>query len=272
MARKNGKKDIDSEVDYHGMTAEQMRMELDRRLPGWKGMSRVRVVHGQGTSLTPTLLAWCRERGIEWLTEPHNPGSTLLFPNRRQTTDETFINPIRAAMPEELQKMRLAPPTQAEQQRAIEQQKAFEEQRRRELARKELARRAQEKAAETERKRRQDEALWAAEKARLDAADKNHSAKKWEADRKPTAPAVVTRSVHTKHQEGYWRAELVRVADTETETLQKQKKTGLDKLAPPIEPKPPQKAEEKRAPKPTRDEAADRALFEAEMARLMEEG
>jgi DNA-nicking Smr family endonuclease len=63
MAKRNGKKDADTQVDYHGCTAEQLRHALDRALPSWLGMGRVRVIHGQGTALTPTLLEWCRERG-----------------------------------------------------------------------------------------------------------------------------------------------------------------------------------------------------------------
>jgi hypothetical protein len=262
VARRNGKRDTDTEVDYHGMTAEQMRLALDRALPSWKGMSRVRVIHGQGTALMPTLLRWCSERGIPHETERDNPGSTLLFPNQRPQPQESFGTALRERMPEELQNLRLTPSSPEEQQRALE------EQRRRELARKELERREKEKAEAAERKRKQDEALWAAEKARLDAMDKQKSRKNWE-DNKPNAPRVVTRGVHTKMQEGYWRAELVRVADTETETLQKQKKTGLDKLEPPLMPKAEEPPKEKKPKTPARDEAADRALFEEEMARLM---
>lgn len=266
MAKRGGKKDVDAEVDFHGMTAEQFRQALDRHLHGWKGLGRVRVVHGQGTSLLPTLHEWCRERAIEFHLEPHNPGSTILFPNRRPQTVETPLNTVSEKMPEALKQMRFAPPDPETLKRQAE------EQRRQQLVRKELEKRHKEQAAEVERKRRQDALLWEAEKARLDAVDKHRSQKKWE-DTKPGAPRVVTRSIHTKMQEGYWRSELVRVADTDTDTLKKEKLTGLDKLAPPMEavdPNAKQKQEPQKPAAPKRDVNADNALFEEEMARLME--
>jgi hypothetical protein len=273
MGKRNGKRDVDAQADYHGCTAEQMRHALDRALPSWQGLSRVRVIHGQGTALTPTLLEWCRERGIPCQTEPTNPGSSLLYPSQRVQKQENFGTALRERMPEELQQLRFAPPDPEAQRKAQEEQRrAQEEQRRRELARKELERREKDKEAEAERKRRQDALLWEAEKARLDAMNRQ-GGKQWENDVKPKAPAIVTRSVHTPQQEGYWKGELVRVADTDTETLKKEKRTGLDKLAPPIEDKPAEKPEKQKKPAaPTRDETADRALFEAEMARLMEGG
>lgn len=263
MAKRGGKKDVDAEADFHGMTAEQFRQALDRHLPGWKGMGRVRVVHGQGTSLLPTLHQWCKERAIEFQLEAHNPGSTLLFPNRRLQSVEMPLNTLGDRMPEALKQIRFAPPDPEAQKREQERQRLAI------LARKELERRQQTKAADEARKQRQDAQLWEAEKARLDALDRKKSRPKWE-ETKPAAPRVVTRGVHTKQQEGYWKAELVRVADTDTDTLKKEKLTGLDKLAPPLEPAAPQKPEQKKPAVPTRDEAADRALFEAEMSRLME--
>src|SRR5258708_1376600 len=108
-----------------------MRLTLDRMLPSWKGMSRVRVIHGQGTALTPTVLQWCRERGIPYETERDNPGSTLLFPNQRPQAEESFGTVLRERMPEQLQNLRFTPSSPEERLRAEQ------EQRRRELARKE---------------------------------------------------------------------------------------------------------------------------------------
>lgn len=259
MPKKGGKKDVDVEVDYHGLTVEEMRHALERRWPTWRGLRRVRVVHGQGTALKPELERWCREMGIAFASEPNNPGSTRLFPTER-TLPEMALNTTLAE-----KGLRLTPEQEAELRdpQAILRAKEEEKRRRQEEERKRLEDEAAQRA-----KQRREEALWQAEVARLDALDRNRPKRKTD-DGKPNAPVIVPPSV-IKHQEGYWRAELVRVADTETEVLNKQKRTGLDKLAPPIEPKPPKPAPAApgRPAPPARDEATDRALFEAEMARL----
>jgi hypothetical protein len=260
VPKRGDKNDVDAEVDYHGCTVEQMRHALQQRWPEWRGMRRVRVIHGQGLALKPALLRWCRERGIPFAPEPHNPGSTYIYPASRQLTETSLTNTLAE------KGLRLTP----EQEAALRDPQAALR------AQQEACRRQQEEerrkhAEEANRKaqQRRDEALWQAEMARLDALDKRHSQKPKENGEKPSAPILLPPTV-IKHQEGYWRAELVRVADTDTETLQKQKRTGLDKLAPPLETKPPQKPSGAPASAPKRDEAADRALFEAEMARLAE--
>jgi hypothetical protein len=116
--------------------------------------------------------------------------------------------------------------------------------------------------------KRRDEALWQAEIARLDTQDRGKG--KPAEDAKPRPPVLIP-PLHLRFDEGYWKAELSRVADTDGETLQKQKRTGLDKLAPPMQPaktaerKP--RAHEAKPP-PKRDLEAEQALFEEEMDRL----
>lgn len=266
MAKKGGKKDVDVEADYHGCTAEQMRHALERRWPEWRGMSRVRVIHGQGVSLRPELMQWCEAKGVPCVAEANNPGSTLLFPNQRTLPAAPRMGSTLAD-----KGLRLTPEQEAE----LRNPEAVRRARQEELRRKqEEERKRREAEADQIAKQRRDEALWCSEMARLDAQDKNYAAKKRlaERDAKPATPVIIPPAV-IKHQEGYWRSELVRVAETDTETLKKEKRTGLDKLAPPMEAKPPQAptAAAPAAPAtPTRDEAADRALFEAEMARLFD--
>ena len=262
MERKRGK-DVDVEVDYHGHTAEEMVLALQRKLTAWRGMRRVRVIHGQGEILKEALHRWCQEAGIAFYLEPNNPGSTLLTPNQRTLPQAHLPNTLAESglrlTPE--QEAELRDPEAAKRARLEAQRKRAEAERLRlqEVA----ARRAQQQ---------RDETLWRQEMARLDAIDKSSGGKKKAADgNKPIPPKIIPPSV-LKHQEGYWRSELVRVADTDTETLQKQKRTGLDKLAPPMEPKPktepmPEKA---KPAAPQRSTAEDQALFEAEMQRLME--
>lgn len=266
--KKRDRNDVDMEVDFHGMTVEAMNRVLNHLLKKWRDMACVRVVHGQGTALLPALHEWCHHRGIEYRQEPGNPGATLLFPRRHHGHPERPLNPVGEKMPDALKQLRSI----NEKPQADSQQEA--QQRRLQMVRRELERRRKEKEAEEERKRQKDLLLWEAEKARLDALDRNRSRPAPD-DRKPCPPRIVSRSVHNKRQEGYWRAELMRVADTDTETLQKQKQTGLDKLAPPLDPPaPPSNPLHKsgQTHPSHRDENADRALFEAEMKRLQEEG
>jgi hypothetical protein len=110
--------------------------------------------------------------------------------------------------------------------------------------------------------------MWREEIERLNVMEKRRGGK-LSSGFKPANPVVRPPS-EIKHQEGWWNAELVRVADTDTDTLKVQKRTGLDKLAPPIIAQKPQEVEpaQPKLKRPARDTKADRELFEAEMARL----
>jgi hypothetical protein len=109
--------------------------------------------------------------------------------------------------------------------------------------------------------------LWQAEMARLGAVEKRSGKAREEA--KPRPPVIVPK-LQIKVEDGYWKAELTRVADTDTETLQVQKKTGLDKLAPPMTEAAAAGKPDKPRPAVQRDTEAEKALFEEEMARLGE--
>lgn len=254
-------KDVDVEVDLHGMTVEQMRHTLQQRWHEWRGMRSVRVVHGRGASLKPEVERWCRERGIPCELDPGNPGSMRMFPARR-TLPEVTVSTTLAE-----KGLRLTP----EEQAYLRDPETVERARKEALKRKqEEERRQVQDAASRALQTRRDESLWLAEISRLDRIDKTRAPISDDAT-KPSAPRIVP-PAEIKHQEGYWRSELVRVADTDT--LKKQKRTGLDKLAPPMEAVKPAPAasaaepEKKRPAKPQRDSAADQALFEAEMTRL----
>lgn len=73
---------VDREIDFHGFTAREMRIELDRLAltDAWRGWRRLRVIHGTGEVLGVELRLWCDERGIPWSPEPRNPGATVLHP------------------------------------------------------------------------------------------------------------------------------------------------------------------------------------------------
>lgn len=73
---------VDRELDYHGYTVKEMVTDLDRHLssPGWRGLSRVRVIHGRGEKLTRAVRAWCTRRQVSWSPEPYNAGAIVLFP------------------------------------------------------------------------------------------------------------------------------------------------------------------------------------------------
>jgi len=258
VAKKNGKSDVDAEADFHGLTAEQLRQTLSRRWPEWRGMHRVRIIHGRGEVLRPELERWCEERGIPFAPDPGNPGSMRLFPSRRTLPDNTLRTTLRE------KGLRLTP----DQEAALRDPQAAERARQEALRQQQAAerRRRAEETAQAAQKRR-DEALWQAEVARLNALDRrNGGAKKADDREKPGAPVILP-PVELKFQTGYWRAELVRVAETDTETLTQQKRTGLDKLAPPLEAAPAPQQPDATA-RPPRDTAEDDALFAAEMNRL----
>lgn len=257
MANKRGKRDVNTAVDLHGLTVEQMRHELQRLWPDWRGMNSVRVVHGQGTALRPALIRWSEEMGVPCVPDPGNPGSLTLFPTRRTLPDASMRTTLKdhglALTPE--QEAELRDPAAAERARQEEIKRRREEELRK-----------AETAATTALQQRRDEALWQAEMARLAAIDRQHAVNP-NVEQRPRPPVIVP-PVSIKHQEGYWRSELVRVADTDTDTLKKNKRHGLDKLAPPMEAVAAPKEPLKPTGPPPRDTVADQALFEAELARL----
>lgn len=275
------KRDVDVEADLHGLTAEQMRVTLQEKWPQWQGKQSVRIIHGQGTVLRPEVERWCREMGIPVSLDPINPGALKIYPRERFTAGTGVTNSIGVSLREK--GLRLTPEQEAELRDPVAMERARQEERRRREAE---ARKKQEDEAARRQRLRQEESLWQAEMARLDRMDKQRGSASAASDAKPVPPRIIP-APSIKHQEGLWRGELVRVADTDTETLTKQKRTGLDKLAPPMpavdkdKPQsgtastPPPRAltplEKARARRPQRDTAADQALFEAELARLMEE-
>lgn len=254
-----GKNGIDLEVDLHGLTVEQLRVALQREWPTWRGKRAVRLITGQGTALKPEVERWCRDVGVHWEEEPYNPGSLRIFPQERWTA-QTRIGTT-------LQEAGLKPTP--EQEAYLKDPAAFERARREEQRRKAAEELRQRQEADKRREQeRLDEALWQAEMRRLDATNRaNRMAAA--SDQKPSAPKVVPKAV-IKFQEGFWRSELVRIADTEEKQLRKEKVTGLDKLAPPMAeaPRTPEEEKKKGPVAPSRETAADMALFEAEMARL----
>jgi hypothetical protein len=260
VANSRGKKDVDVEVDLHGLTVEQLRHILQRRWPEWRGLQQVRIVTGRGEALKPEVERWSQEMGIPYAPDPNNPGSMRLFPSRRTLPDRSLGTTLRE------KGLRLTP----EEETYLRDPQVVERARQEALRRKqEEEQRQRAEAASRAGRQRQDDALWQAEVARLDNLDRKRGGSA-ESGSKPTPPRIVPPS-EMQHQEGYWRGELVRVADTDTDTLKKQKRTGLEKLAPPIEPKPtPSPPQKTRQAAPQRDTAADQALFESEMTRLDE--
>lgn len=261
MADKRRRKDVDAEEDLHGQTVEHLRITLQQQWPKWRRLNAVRLVHGQGTSLRPEIVRWCAEMGIPYLPDPHNAGALRIFPQQRTLPDVPLGNTLREnglrLTPEQEAEMR--DPAQAERLRQAERSRRLLEEQR--LRASEAARAVQQ---------RRDDALWQAEMSRLGVLEK----KKQPAGEgaKPRPPVIIP-PVQLKFEEGYWKAELSRVAETDTETLQTQKKTGLEKLAPPMmEPK--QQTDVAPRPivrrPPKRDVEAEKALFEAEMERLGE--
>jgi hypothetical protein len=212
--------------------------------------------------LKPALQRWCADRGIPLEPEPNNPGSALIYPSRRlQATVQLTVSLKDKGLsltPE--QQILLRDPEAARRSQVAELIKRQAEERKRET----------DATAQLLAKRR-DEAMWQAELERLGDMERRGSGKA-AGDFKPSNPVVRPPS-EIKHQEGWWNAELVRVADTDTETLKVQKRTGLDKLAPPIiAAKPEPESGKKVSKRPSRDRAADQALFDEELARLEGEG
>ena len=265
MPKRGEKNDVDAAADYHGHTAEQMLLALHFKLGAWRGLQRVRVIHGQGEVLKAALENWCREVGIAFYPEPNNPGSTILTPAQRTLPQPKLPNTLAASG------LQMTPEQQAKLHDpvALEQERQRQKKLRAELERRRLANETAQRA-----QRQREAQMWENEMARLDKLDKARPGnKRGDADGPKPLPPVVVPPAVIKYEEGYWRSEIVRVGDTDTDTLQKQKRTGLDKLAPPMEAKPKTETPEsphKKKSAPKRDAAEDAALFEAELKRLME--
>ncbi len=260
MAGKKTRKDVDAEIDLHGMNAEGMRLTLEKNWDQWRGLRKVRVIHGQGTVLRPELQKWCLEMGIPIDSDYNNFGSSLLFPRDRTLANSPLFETLKD------KGLRLTP----EQEAYLRDPVAIEKGRKEALKKKQDEEtKRQRDAADVALQRRKDEALWKAELSRLTTIDRSRKGR-IDSHKKPGAPIIIP-PIEIKHQEGYWRAELVRVAETETEILQIQKKTGLDKLAKPLEAI--QAEEAAKKPKiialPRRNVADETAMFEAEMSRLL---
>ena len=262
MANRNRNRDVDSEFDLHGYTAEEMRHALQQEWPGWKGMQKVRLVHGRGDVLRFALPKWCAEMGIPFEIEANNPGSALIYPTKRKMVNEHLTVTLKdkglSLTPE--QQAEVYDPVAAQKARAAERVRQQEEERKRKTD-----------AMSQILAKRKDESLWLAEITRLDGMERRRSGKVADRDLKPGA-AVVRPPSEILHQEGWWNAELVRVADTDTDTLKVQKRTGLEKLAPPVIAQKPAKPSSqdpaaKRAAK-ARDFAADNALFEEALSQF----
>ncbi|HLK60067.1 MAG TPA: Smr/MutS family protein, partial [Chthonomonadaceae bacterium] len=208
MAGKHNKKDVDAEIDLHGLNLEQMQLNLQRRWPEWRRLRRVRIIHGRGSVLKPEVERWCRDMGIPFAPELHNPGALRIFPQERTLPDR----PLAVTLGEK--GLRLTP----EQEAALRDPEASARQQAEAQRRaQEAARRPQTEAAAQAAQQRRDEALWQQEMARLDALDRRHQDGRKGED-KPAAPRILP-PAEIKHQEGYWRAELMRVVDTDTPTL-----------------------------------------------------
>ncbi len=259
MANRRRKNDIDFEVDLHGYNAEQMRILLREEWPSWRGMRTVRLVHGRGDVLKPALEQWCEEMGIPFTTEPNNPGSALLYPMEQPRHKDPFktitLKEKGLSLTSE-QEAILRDPAALLKLKAEEHARRQEEERKRRSA-----------AQNALLKKRQDNAMFQAEMIRLTGMEKKGTNGK-ASGFKPSAPVVRPLS-EIKHQEGWWNAELVRVADTDTETLVVQKRTGLEKLASPvIAQKPISSDPTTKRGQIARDSAADHDLFEAALAEL----
>src|SRR5687768_13860866 len=71
--------------------------------PNWRGLRRVRVIHGKGEVLPFALREWCDSRGIPWAPEAGNPGCTILHPASR-------VAPATASAPRRTRPIRSVPP------------------------------------------------------------------------------------------------------------------------------------------------------------------
>jgi len=265
MARNRNRKDVDDTLDVHGLTETELLLELQRHWALWRRLHTVRIVHGQGSVLKPAIERWCNDIGLPYLPDSHNPGALRIFPHLRTLPN----TPLSTSLKERgLQHLAAAPSGTSEPAGSPRQSNAPRQTASAGLHAKLEPSASARRAAEAAK--RAEEALWQAEISRLDAQDKGK--RKPIEDAKPRPPVVIP-ALQLRYDEGYWKAELYRVADTDTETLQVQKRTGLDKLAPPMRAEKPAgqtKSPHVAKPPPQRDVAAEQALFEEEMARLGE--
>ena len=255
MASRRENRVVDAAVDMHGLNAEEMRRSLHDLWPSWRGLRSVRIITGQGVVLKPEAEQWCREMGIPFLPDPRNPGALRIFPGERSIPDVHLTTTLRD------KGLRHAADAHAFLSDSAPAVRARLETERRKAEEQQTISTDADRAAQEKR----DETLWSAEIARLESQDRAKSGDR--STEKPGPPRILPPS-EIKHQEGFWRAELVRVAGSDEQTLTKQKRTGLDKLAPPIEPKPARPAPADKPKAPARESQADHALFEAEMDRL----
>src|SRR5687768_3323122 len=88
---------VDAEVDFHGFSRAGMVAWLEENWarPGWRGLRRVRVIHGKGEVLPSALRDWCDSRAIPWAPEAGNPGCTILHPALRTPSAASAIPPRR---------------------------------------------------------------------------------------------------------------------------------------------------------------------------------
>jgi|GEM_PF-3591105 len=276
MPKRSGKTDVDAEQDYHGMTADQIEVDIQHQWLEWRRFQVVRIIHGQGERLRPVVHQWCADKGIKYQMEGGNSGSTLIYPNVKVAKTTPGIGTSALADALKSKGITISPDERKTVQRSADEERR--EQDRLRLVRKELERRKKAGEAVEARKKQLDAQLWQAEVSRLDEVDKKRGGKRLNdgEDRKPRAPFVATRGRHTPLQEGYWRGELVRIVDTDHETLQAEKQTGLDKLAPPLIPNAraaePPKPQKKKSFGSQRNSDADQALFEEAMRRLEQGG
>ncbi|HLJ53978.1 MAG TPA: hypothetical protein VKT77_03010 [Chthonomonadaceae bacterium] len=261
MPGKRNRAGVDEEIDLHHHTAEDARRRLHQEWPRWRKLQAVRIVDGRGPVLRPLMERWCADRGIAWLQEPDNPGAIRILPQQRSLPSAELSNTLAD------RGLRLTAEEAAELRDPARAAREREEERRRQV---EQARREQNARAAEAARQRSDAALFDAEMRRLGVGKSRGRA---ETDAKPKAPIIVPK-LEVKIEEGYWSAELSRVAETDTQTLQVQKRTGLDKLAPPMkEPPSPPPAGQPPPNRPAqRDTAEDAALFEAELERLSQTG
>ncbi len=260
MAGKRNRNDAADVVDLHGRTVEQVRVILQERWPRWSRLIAVRIIHGQGSILLPEVVRWCAEMGIPYLPDINNSGALRIFPLQRSLPNSHLGNTLKekGLRLTAVEEAYLRDPATNERARHEERLQRVEQQRQR------IA------AAGLADRQRHDEALWQAEMARLGVHNRKRGGS---ADGDKPRPPVVIPALQLRFEEGYWKAELSRVAETDTETLQTQKKTGLDKLAPPMRderPEPVSGGSGSARPTPRRDPEAERAEFEEEMARLGE--
>src|SRR5689334_11221123 len=95
MANRREHKEVEAAVDLHGLTAEEMRLALQKHWPEWRGLRSVRIIHGQGVVLKPELERWCAEMGIPFTPDPRNAGAMRIFPRERTIPNTSLSTTLR---------------------------------------------------------------------------------------------------------------------------------------------------------------------------------